>query len=430
VRRLTLAAAIVMSIVLVSTAFAEGSKEGASTGPVNMRFMWWGSDVRHKATLAVIDQFMAKNPNVKIEAEYGGFDGYLQKLTTQLSGGTAPDLIQIDVPWLYAFSQQGDLFVDLYKAMDTSMFDKGALKKGEVRGKLWGVPTGVLCEETFGFNVDFFKRFGIDPKTEWNWDNLMSIGTEVHRKDPKSYLMTSQADFPEFFMVYMLQLTGNANMVNADYTVAFTEDQARDMFTYLKRGMDAGVFMPLDLVVPNQPTQESAMWQKGLVGMTILPTSTITAYVKASPFEFGGALLPLRPGTKNSGFEIRPSQILSVNARSKAIPQTLDFIKFFFTDETAVLTLADTRGVPASEFGRSLLLKNNKLSPVMREVTDKANRNPGLELIPLHHDEELFKIVEDLVGGVAYGKMTPDQAAAALVRQYTDKLAELKSRAR
>ncbi len=92
--------------------------------------------------------------------------------------------------------------------------------------------------------------------------------------------------------------------------------------------------------------------------------------------------------------------------------------------------MADTRGVPASDFGRNLLLKNNKLSPVMREVTDKATRNPGLELIPLHHDEELFKIVNDLVEAVAYGKISPDQAAANLVRQYTDKLKELKGRAR
>jgi hypothetical protein len=34
------------------------------------------------------------------------------------------------------------------------------------------------------------------------------------------------------------------------------------------------------------------------------------------------------------------------------------------------------------------------------------------------------------VGAVAYGKMAPDQAAANLVKQYTDKLVELKGRAR
>jgi oligogalacturonide transport system substrate-binding protein len=423
---------VILSLALILTiawlGFAEGTKESA--GPVNMRFMWWGSDVRHKATLAVIDQFMAKNPSVKIEAEYGGFTGYLQKLTTQLSGGTAPDLVQVDVPWLYDLGQQGDLFVDLYKAMDTSMFDKEALRKGEVKGKLWGVPAGIICEEVFFFNVDFFKKFGIDPKVKWDWDTLMRVGAEVHKKDPKAYLLSSQSDFPELFMIYMLQLTGKQAMVKENFTVDFTEQDARATFGYLKQGMDAGVFMPLSLVVPGQNTQEHAQWQKSETAMVIGPTALISTYAKVSPFEMGAALLPVRAGTKNTGFEIRPPMIFSVNARSKAIKQSTDFLKLFFTDETAVLTLADTRGVPASEFGRALLQKNNKLSPVMKEVTEMAAKNAGLELIPLHFNEELRKIFEDLVDAVGYNKITPDQAAANLVKQYTDKLTELKGRAR
>ncbi len=422
--------AMFVSILMASGLFAEGGKESTATGPVNMRFMWWGSDARHKATLTVIDQFMAKNPNVKIEAEYGGFTGYLQKLTTQLSGGTAPDLIQVDVPWLYDLARQGDLFVDLYKAMDTSRFDKEALKKGEVKGKLWGVPAGIICEEVFGFNMDFFKRFGIDPGIQFDWDSLMRIGAEVHKKDSKSYLVSSQSDFPELFMIYMLQLTGKPSMVKEDFTLDFTEQDARTMFAYLKQGMDAGVFMPLDLVVPNQDSQSHAQWQKGETGITLIPTSVISTYAKASPFEVGATLLPLRKGTGNTGFEIRPPMIFCVNARSKAIKESVDFLKFFFTDETASLTLSDTRGVPASEAGRNLLLKNNKLSVVMKDVTEKAARNAGLPLIPLHFDEELRKIFADLVDGVGYNKIAPNQAAADLVKQYTDKLKELKGRAR
>ena len=66
----------------------------------------------------------------------------------------------------------------------------------------------------------------------------------------------------------------------------------------------------------------------------------------------------------------------------------------------------------------------------MKEVTEKAARNAGLELIPLHFNEELRKIFDDLVDAVGYSKIAPDQAAADLVKQYTDKLQELKGRAR
>jgi oligogalacturonide transport system substrate-binding protein len=218
-------------------------------------------------------------------------------------------------------------------------------------------------------------------------------------------------------------------MVNEDYTLAFTEEDARQAFTLEKTGLDSGVFMPLRLVVPGQKV-EHAKWQKGETGIIMGPTSVISAWAKGSPFEIGATLMPLRAGTANSGFEIRPPMIISVNARSKAQKDSVEFLKYFFTDETAVVTLGDVRGVPASEFARNILQKNHKLSPIMKEVTEKASAKPGLPLIPLHFNAELVKIFDDLVEGVGYGKLTPEQAAADLIRQYTDKLKELKSRPR
>lgn len=49
--------------------------------------MWWGSQARHDATLKVIDLFEKKNPNIKINGEYMGSDGYFDKLNTQVAGG-------------------------------------------------------------------------------------------------------------------------------------------------------------------------------------------------------------------------------------------------------------------------------------------------------------------------------------------------------
>lgn len=81
---------------------SKSSSENSNTSQktVTLRFMWWGGDNRHKATLDAISLYEKEHPNVKINAEYGGVTDYLQKLITQLSSGTAPDLVQIDVTWL------------------------------------------------------------------------------------------------------------------------------------------------------------------------------------------------------------------------------------------------------------------------------------------------------------------------------------------
>ena len=67
------------------TEAAKGSGE-----TVELRISWWGSDARHEATLQVLDLFMEKYPNIKVSAEYQGFDGYHDKLVTQISSGTEP----------------------------------------------------------------------------------------------------------------------------------------------------------------------------------------------------------------------------------------------------------------------------------------------------------------------------------------------------
>ena len=82
-----------------------GEKKSSGTGgdggkEVELRVMWWGSDARHKATLDAIKLFEEKNPGIKIKAEYSGYEGYLEKLSTQMSGKTAPDVMQVDWNWL------------------------------------------------------------------------------------------------------------------------------------------------------------------------------------------------------------------------------------------------------------------------------------------------------------------------------------------
>ena len=70
---------------------------GASTTdgkePVTLRFSWWGGETRHKATMAAVEAFEQEYPWVTVECEYSSWDGWTDKVATQLAGGTAPDLM-------------------------------------------------------------------------------------------------------------------------------------------------------------------------------------------------------------------------------------------------------------------------------------------------------------------------------------------------
>ena len=73
----------------------EKSESGGDGEKVTLRFSWWGGDERNEATLDVIEAYEKEHPNITIEAEYSGDDGYQEKLSTALAGNTAADIIQM-----------------------------------------------------------------------------------------------------------------------------------------------------------------------------------------------------------------------------------------------------------------------------------------------------------------------------------------------
>ena len=70
---------------------------------------WWGNPTRNKNTEAMIAAYTAANPNVKISGQPGEFASYWDKLATQTAGGTAPDIIQMDMAYISEYGTRGAL---------------------------------------------------------------------------------------------------------------------------------------------------------------------------------------------------------------------------------------------------------------------------------------------------------------------------------
>ncbi len=122
-----------------------------------------------------------------MKAEYTGWDGHLSRLTTQIAGGTEPDVMQTNWNWLPIFSKTGDGFYDLNKlkeVIDLSQFDPKELQTTTVDGKLNGIPISVTAR-VFYFNDETLEKAGIAyPKTR---DELMAAGKTFESKLGKQY---------------------------------------------------------------------------------------------------------------------------------------------------------------------------------------------------------------------------------------------------
>lgn len=211
------------SAALTETAQTEGSKaapDSAATGaaegnnpaagenqePVTIRFSWWGGDSRHKATEAAVKAFMEKYPWITVECEYGAWDGWTEKVATQLSGGTAPDLMQVNWNWLYQFSSDGSRFADLneYTALvNLKNYPDNVLAQCHIAGKQQSLPVGTTGK-CFYWNKSTYDQAGIEIPD--SWEELIAAGAVFKEKLGDGYYPLGMYEYERMIlMLYYLE---------------------------------------------------------------------------------------------------------------------------------------------------------------------------------------------------------------------------------
>ena len=178
------AAATTMGLAGCAPGAQGGGSEGGAGGEggaVNLALAWWGNPTRNKNTDAMIAAYQQANPNVKIAGQPGEFSSYWDKLATQTAGGTAPDIIQMDMAYISEYGTRGAL-LDL-KDVDVSKFAEGTVDSGKISDKLVGVNAGINSAVIMA-NPKIFEEAKVDlpDDTTWTWDQMADVAAEVASK--------------------------------------------------------------------------------------------------------------------------------------------------------------------------------------------------------------------------------------------------------
>lgn len=408
-----------------STAAEAASKEGDI---ITLRFSWWGGDSRHQATLKAIEAYEKANPNVKIEAEYGGYEGYFEKLIAQLGGTNEPDIIQVDSPWLFDLAGKGDFFVDFSKqtTVDLSQFDPKFLKDNcEVNGVLLGVPTGVNPECLF-INKDLFEKAGVEVKENYTFDDLMDAGQKIGEEEPGAYLLNGNLINKEYILKkYMIQKTGK-EWIDGQKRIGFTEEELVDGYKFYLDMIENHVLAPADeAALYNAKSIEDPKWIEGKVGGALEFLSGFDGYQAATSATLVTAQAPLMENAKATGLLVRPSQLLFVSKRSKNQEEALKFVEFMMNDPVGIEALGVSRGIPATEGGRKLLSEKGILNPMLQETADIAIPNAFTPENQYSSNSDIKTAGETVLEKVGYRKLTPEEAANELIEQYEEILSSL-----
>lgn len=403
-----------------------------------LRLSWWGGSDRHKRTLAAIAAFEARHPGMKIKAEYSGYNGYIEKLTTQMVGRTEPDVMQVLWASLASYSRHGDGFYDLLRHRDVMAlreFHDADLALCTVNGKLNGLPTSYTAR-IFLWNKASWARAGLAlPKT---WDEFVAAGAIFkQRLGPRAFPMDGEpVDLLMLAQAWAHQKHGVQYVHPNEPRVAMDLEALRDWVRAYHRFPAAGAVTPLKLRAsmggPEKPVEQQSEWVNGNWAGNFTWDTVIRlrgATLDRNQELDVGDFLTL-PEARNSGMWGRPTMLFAVSKRTRNGEAAARFVDFLLTDPEAARILGVTRGVAAARSAYRVLEAERLISPLedkaFRQI--KAQRDAGrIDLpSPRFEDARMRRFLREVFELVSYDRISVDDAAKRLLDDGNALLARMK----
>ncbi|GAA1489799.1 ABC transporter substrate-binding protein [Brachybacterium sacelli] len=421
-RRTALALPAALAALTSLAACGPNSPGGAGGGdPDSMRFAWWGNPERDKLTRAALEAYQEVAPDLTISAEPGDWSGYWDKLATQVAGGEAPDVIQMDEGYLAEYASR-EILLDLATSeVDTSAFEQAALDAGRVEDGLFALNAGINAPVLLA-NPEVFETAGVDlpDDTTWTWEDLVDIATRLSQSTPEGTYGVQQfgtGGGPPL-TVFLRQL--GAERFGTD-GVGYSAEQLQQWMEFALLLQDSGAAPPTAVAVEETgQSLDQSLFAVGRCGLQ----SQWSNQVVTLDASLGGASVVLRmPSMTGSAADAelwyKASMYFSVAATSPRQEEAVAFVDWLVNSPEAGMILLAERGVPANldvreaivpELTDSDLKAVDFIEAIAGELGDPPPITPpGGGAV----DDALARHVED----VLFGRMDPAAASASVIEK-------------
>ncbi|HPZ15970.1 MAG TPA: hypothetical protein PLX25_04835 [Sphaerochaeta sp.] len=134
---------------------------------------------------------------------------------------------------------------------------------------------------------------------------------------------------------------------------------------------------------------------------------------------------PVMANAVNTGVLMRPSQIFVVNNNSKNKAEAIKLLNYLFTDPVAIEKLGTERGIPSTVIGRSVLAEKGMISQMAEKATNEGIAQAGDPQSVYQMNSEVIQTMQDVIDEFGFGKLTPAQASAKMIKSLEATLASL-----
>ncbi|TDF92522.1 ABC transporter substrate-binding protein [Paenibacillus piri] len=298
---------------------------------VTIKYSFWGDTDTKNLHIAVIDEFMKRNPNITVEPVYIPAD-YLTKIQTSFTGGTQPDLINFTANDLISFAASGVLEPQtkwIKQEWDKENFGdifERLMKALEYNGEQWALPRNSAGRTLF-YNKRIFDEAGVKyPDSSWTWDTLIEQGKKLtnNSTDPnkKIYAIGFQGEVSDISASYIWQAGGDYLSPDGKKFI-FNSNESKQALKYLHD------LIYVHKIAPNPSNYTnavpSAMFLNEKVAMHYDAGSFIATMQKAK-FPWDIALFPEGPKGRDGALSPTGLAIPKASKNKEAAWQLAKFI--------------------------------------------------------------------------------------------------------
>ena len=242
---------------------------------------------------AMAEEFEAANPDIDIVIEDVAWANLQQRLTTDIAGGTAPDISIIGTRWLVDFVEN-DVVEPLSSYMDDDFkgrFIETFMGPSTIDGEVYGLPVAASARAMY-YNKALLEEAGVaEPPSTWNdlvaaAEKVSALGDDIH-----GFGLQGGGDTETDAYWYYSLWTHGGDILDENGQSGIASDAAIAATNRYKGLIDAGLTQP---GVTNYNRQDvESMLKQGKVGM-ILSGPWLRGQMKeeAPDIDYGIAAIP------------------------------------------------------------------------------------------------------------------------------------------
>lgn len=402
---------------------AIGGVSPAMAADVHLRLYWWGGQARADRTNAVSDLYAKANPGFTYDKEFNAFNDYWPKLGTQIAGGNAPDVFQMDYRYIVEYAKRGAVqALDDYvgKGLNLDDFDKDQIEGGKVDGKLYAISLGANSVAMM-VNTDAFKKAGVDlPTRDWSYDDYKANADKMNSGAGMKILADGSGNEPA--LENWLRARGKA-LYTADGKLGW---DAADLTEWFKLWADlraANVCVgPDDQALDATAAIDTTMITLGKAATTYANSNQLIGFQAVNKNTLTMINFPRPKAGVGGGHYRKPSQFWSVNPKSAVLEDAVKYVSFFVNDIPSGLVLGVERGIPCAKHVRDALAPT--LSPPdqlsLNFVSNLGDLLGKLPPSPPAAAGEVSTQLNTTAQAIAFGQTTAEDAGAAFAKEAQD----------